>query len=70
MMQKSSGDQGMDADVGTDEQRMDASPNALVDIVVRVMSLVPPAVANGAGSTWVERRTAKFDMKSAYGSGR
>lgn len=39
-------------------------------VITQVMALVPPMETDGAGSTWVERRTDEFDMKSAYGTGR
>ena len=43
----------------------DAAFDALVE---RVMALVPPAPPPGAGSTWVERRVRRFDLRSSFGN--
>ena len=47
------------------EGTADASFDALVE---RVMALVPSAPATGAGSTWVERRVRRFDLRSTFGN--
>lgn len=43
---------------------------AFATVVFKVLALVPPIEACEVSSTWVERGTDEFDMKSAYGSGR
>lgn len=47
------------------EGAADAAFDALVE---RVMALVPPATPPGAGSTWVERRVRRFDLRSTFGN--
>ena len=47
------------------EGAADAAFDALVE---RVMALVPPAPPLGAGSTWVERRVRRFDLRSTFGN--
>ncbi|MDP1965606.1 MAG: hypothetical protein Q8K93_25785 [Reyranella sp.] len=36
-------------------------------LVKRLMALVPPAPSPGTGTTWIERRVRKFDLRSAFG---
>lgn len=36
-------------------------------LVERLMALVPPAASPGMGTTWIERRVRKFDLRSAFG---
>lgn len=70
------GDRAGDSEVGSSGALNDASSMgqdaevAFAAVISKVMALVPPAEPGGVGSTWVERRTDEFDMKSAYGSGR
>lgn len=45
-----------------------AAEAAFDALVERVMALVPPAPPPGAGSTWVERRVRRFDLRSTFGN--
>jgi len=44
---------------------MDSEFDAMVE---RVMALVPPAPSPGTGTTWIERRVRKFDLRSTFGN--
>lgn len=70
------GDRTGGVDIGATTDRSDApsaeqaGDAALAAVISMVTALVPPMEAVSADSTWVERRTDEFDMKSAYGSRR
>jgi hypothetical protein len=36
-------------------------------LLERLMALVPPAPSPSAGTTWIERRVRRFDLRSALG---
>lgn len=39
------------------------------ELVERLMAVVPPPSASSAGSTWIDRRVRKFDLRSTLGGG-